>query len=697
MPYQIGFDIGGTFTDVVFLNRDTGELLLRKALTTPKDPSQSALNIIRKAITDVGLVDLSQEIESIIHGTTLVVNAIVERRGSRTGLITTKGFRDIIEARKEKRYDLYDIFIELPQPLVPRYLRRGVTERSDERGTILQPLDLEETDKILKDFIKEKVESIAVCFLHSYRNPRHEFFVRDLICEKAPHITVSLSSEVVPEIREYERFSTTVCNAYTQPILAGYLSKIEGVLHDMGVQRDLTVMLSHGGIASSETARRFPVRVMESGPAGGVMAASFYGKLKGWKRIVSFDMGGTTAKICLVEDGKPMMTNDFEVAKIHRFKKGSGLAVKISTVDMIEIGAGGGSIATIDRLGLMKVGPASAGANPGPACYGLGGNDPTVTDADLILGYLNEKYFLGGQMELVHERAKEAIEEKLGSPLGLNLAEVAWGIRRVVDENMTNAARMYAFEKGKDMKAYTLIAFGGAGPVHACALARKLGITRVFVPFGAGVASAVGFLCTPLSIDFVRSYVTPLNQIDLEVLNRLLKEMDEEGFSILGKAGIPKKDIEIHRKAEMRYLGQSHEISVPIPAGTLSQEDLKVIHSTFEKEYEQIFSRTNPGYHIEAINWRVLARGPELGLHLKSFDSRDGNGSDVIGKGRRSVYFEEFNGYDQVLVFDRCRLLPGSVLKGPAIIEDVESTTVIGPGWTTEVDEFLNLTIERED
>ncbi|MDP2726888.1 MAG: hydantoinase/oxoprolinase family protein, partial [Dehalococcoidia bacterium] len=585
---------------------------------------------------------------------------------------------------------------ELPKPLVSRFFRKEVTERLARDGSVLIPLDEQEAEQIVRELSKHGVESVAICFLHSFRNPAHERAVSAIVQRVAPEMFVSLSVEVNPEIREYPRASTTVANAYTQPLMGKYMGQMEKGLGLSGFTGALHVMLSSGGITTSETAKRFPVRVLESGPAAGAIAAAFYGELLRTDRVISFDMGGTTAKICFIDDAQPTTATDYEVARVHRFKRGSGLPIKLPVIDMIEIGAGGGSIAWIDSLGLLKVGPQSSGSNPGPVCYGLGGQQPTVTDADLALGYLDACYFLGGKMALEAAAAKRAIQERTASPLSTDLARAALGIIEVVNENMVNAARVYAAEQGKDIKKYTLVAFGGAGPVHAYYVAKRLGIKRVVVPFRAGVTSALGFLAAPASFDLGRTYMASLNELDWDKLNQILREMEEQGVQMLKGAGIKASDVTIQRSCEMRYIGQGHEIEVPIPPGRLGPTDVSIMQENYDREYQRLYHRINPGYKVECLNWRVVARGPKPELSLRRFP---GNGKTVQQaiKGSRPVYFPEYGEYRSCTVYDRYGLFQGAAFEGPAIVEERESTTVIGPGGHATTDEYLNLIVDVKD
>lgn len=650
------------------------------------------MKVFKEALDDLHIS--GERVENIIHGTTLVTNTLIERKGEKTALITTKGFRDVLEIRREKRYDLYDISIEMPEPLVPRNLRFEMQERTRFDGSILTPLDLQQVETVIERLVLEKIGAVAVCFLHSYRNNEHEVKLKEVIGQRIPGLSISLSSECIPEIREYERMSTTVINAYTQPVTKNYLNRIQNSLRELGYKRDsFFVMLSSGGITTREVAEKFPCRIAESGPAAGAILSSFYGKRKKRNKILSFDMGGTTAKICLIEDGKPSVTTDFEVARVYRFKKGSGLPLKLPVIDMIEIGAGGGSIAKIDEMGLLKVGPESAGANPGPVCYDLGGEHPTVTDADLLLGYLNSSHFLGGKMVLDMEKSKTIIRKRLADPLGMSVMKAAYGIRRVVDENMANVARVYAVEKGLDYKAFSLIAFGGQGPNHGYSLAKLLDIKEIIIPPKAGVGSALGFLVSPISFDMVRTYLSPLQKIDIDHLNALFEEMETEGKGLLESAGVPEEKIQIIRTSDMRYVGQGHEISVTLPQGEFAEKSLNEIYKLFAIEYERIFHRVNLEVDIEGLNWRVIAVGPRPIAEIKKATAENTNSEKAL-KGTRKAYSAERDDFIDFHVYDRYSLLSGMEIEGPAIIEETESTSIIGSDGSAEVDEYQNLIIK---
>jgi N-methylhydantoinase A len=683
----MGVDIGGTFTDLVLLDDSAGEWRVAKTLTTPAAPEQAVVTGLRELLVETNLKPA--EIDRLIHGTTLVTNAIIERKGAPTGLITTEGFRDVLEIGREHRYDMYDIFIELPKPLVPRHLRLGVRERILDDGSVLIPLDEEGVRQATRQLVAAGVKAVAVCFLHSYANPVHERRAAEIIRAEAPDLWVSLSSEVAPEIREYDRFSTTVANVYVRPLVDRYLATLVDRVRNLGLSCEVLIMLSGGGVATVDTARQFPIRLVESGPAAGALAAAFLAAEAGFPNVLAFDMGGTTAKACLIEDGQPLTAPEFELARAYRFKKGSGLPVKVTVIELIEIGAGGGSIAWVDSLGLLKVGPESAGAEPGPACYGRGGTEPTVTDADLILGYLDPSYFLGGRMRL-DRAAAEAAVGRLAERLGLSLVEAAWGIHEVVTENMAAAARVHGIERGKDIRKFPLFAFGGAGPVHVYRLAQKLGLKRFICPPGAGATSALGLLVAPLAFDFVRSYYGRLDGLDWAVVNRLLAEMEAEGRALLRRAGVPAADIAVARSVDLRYTGQGHEVNVALPDGELGESLEGEILRRFIAEYRRLYHRAGPEVPAEAITWRVRVSGPRPAIAPRRAGQRPARVEEAL-KGFRPAYFAEYGDFRPTPVYDRYALGPGAVIEGPAVIEERESTVVLGPRAVARVDDRLNL------
>jgi N-methylhydantoinase A len=687
---RIGVDVGGTFTDFVLHDPARNLVATGKRLTTPDDPSEAIVAGIARLLEETGLKPA--DLHSIVHGTTLVTNTIIERTGCKVGLLTTDGFRDSIEIGREIRYDLYDLFLEAPPTLVPRHLRLEVPERLDVQGNILLPLDEAALIAAARQLVEvEKVEALAIGFLHAWRDPRHERRAAEVIRGLYPDLPMTLSSAVAPEIREFERISTACANAYVQPRMQRYLGKLEASLAAMGVTGALYVMLSGGGIASVQEAKDYPIRLIESGPAAGAMAASWLAQRAGLDQVISYDMGGTTAKMCLIQNGAPDRKIDYEAGRVRRFQKGSGLPLKVSVVDMIEIGAGGGSIARVDPAsGLMKVGPRSAGAKPGPICYGRGGVEPTVTDSDLVLGRLDPAYFLGGEMALDLPAVTRAVSGDLSAKLGVSADDAALGIRRIVDETMAAATRMHMAEKGRDPRRFTLIAFGGAGPVHACDLARLLKIKRVLVPLGAGVASAIGFLVAPPATDLVRSLVGRLERLDWAKVAALYAEMVAEARGLLLGAGADPADIIYKPAADMRYVGQGFEIPVPMPSLTPSQQDIAAIEESFLAAYRERFGRALDGLPIEALTWRLAASAPGRDIAM------EGAQKSEAGEARRGIRRALFEGHGwcECAVYDRYRLAPGAAFAGPALVEERESTCVIPPGAQVSVDKHRNLVIE---
>ena len=690
---RLGVDVGGTFTDFVVFDAESGSFSVGKTLTTPQDLSLGIIRGTREAAERAGLE--VRDISQVTYGTTLVANLLLERKGVRVGLIATEGFRDILETGTEQRYDMYDLTAKRAEPLVPRNLRRTVRERVGWDGEVLVPLDPSSLDPILSTFEAYGVETIAVALLHSYRNPSHERMVREYLKGRYPQYGVSLSSEVAPEVREYPRTSTTVANAYVEPPLRGHLVEMEEGLRSLGFGGVVYMMLSEGGITTMEAARSFPVRLVESGPAAGAMAAAYYGEALGYGDLLSFDMGGTTAKLCLITGGRPSRTTELEVAREHRFKKGSGLILKVPAIDMIEIGAGGGSIAYVDPMGLMKVGPQSAGADPGPACYGLGGTEPTVSDADLVLGLLNPDYFLGGEMALDPDSAQKALETRLAGPMGMSVTRAAHGIHEVVNENMATAARMHASEQGLDVRGSALVAFGGAGPIHAYRVAKLLGISRVVCPLGAGVMSSIGMLVAPKSFDSVQSYISRLDSVDWDHVSSIYEAMESSAVELLTAAGVEAEDIRMERSADMRYVGQGFEIVVPVPGGRLGPGLHEELSATFSETYESLFGRILTDVPVETITWRLSASEPpprpDIRFRTAASDARAGG-----VKGERPVFLTEEGGFVDCPVLDRYSLEPGSTVDGPAIVEERESTVFVGPDARCAIDEHLNLVMVLE-
>ena len=685
---RIGVDIGGTFTDLMMLS-PSGQVEIGKVLTTG-DPSQAVEEVLASTLERSGHEGAS--VRHLVHGTTLVTNAIIERKGARTALLATTGFRDSIEIGREHRYELYDLNLEHPKPLVPRYLRFDVPERTLADGTQAVELGEEHVARLVREMAEVGVEAVAISFLHSFTNPASEERARTVVKGEAPGMRVSISSEVVPEIGEFERASTTIANVYVQPLVEDYLNGLRHRLQRMGFEGQLFVMLSSGGVATLDTCVRFPIRLLESGPAAGALAAAAVGTAMGRDSLLSFDMGGTTAKLSVVDGGEPLVTHDFEVDRRYRFKKGSGLPVKVPVIEMIEIGAGGGSIARIDSLGLLKVGPESAGADPGPVCYSRGGRSPTVTDADLVLGYLDPDYFLGGAMKLDVAAAEAALAGNIGDRLGMSVVEAAWGVHQVVNEAMANAARVHVVERGKNPRALPVVAFGGAGPVHGYAVAELLGSTELVLPYGAGVTSAMGLLVAPLAFDFVRSHYGRLDELDWAEVNGIFEEMEGDGTDLLVESGAGPKEITHTRTADIRYVGQGHEIRVPIPDGTLTADDRRTIYEDFDRVYQSLYGREGPPVGLEALTWRVVSRGPRPAPVGAGREGVTGD-AGAARKGERQAYFPAAGGFVATPVYDRYRLGPGSTLTGPAIIEERESTAIIGPGGRAAVDDRLNIVV----
>jgi N-methylhydantoinase A len=689
---RVGIDIGGTFTDVLLSDDEVGRQWFGKTLTTPADPAVGVVTGLREVLASAGAA--GADVRTVVHGTTLVTNAILERKGDVTALVTTRGFRDAVEIAREHRYDMYDIFLDLPKPIAARRLRFEVDERLLADGRVLVPLDEDQVRAVAREAATAGVRAVAVCFLHSYRNDAHERRTLAILEEELPGAAISISSDVAGEIREYERGSTTLVNVYVRRLVAEYLDGIQEHLAGTGSEARLLVMLSSGSVATVDVARRYPVRMIESGPAAGALAAAHLGRRAGRPNLLSFDMGGTTAKACVIEAGRPLVTTDFEVDRVYRFKKGSGLPVKAPTVELIEIGAGGGSIARIDRFGLIKVGPDSAGATPGPACYGLGGHDPTVTDADLVLGYLNPDYFLGGAMRLDREAAERALDATIARPLGLSLEEAAWAVHHVVNESMAGAARIHAVERGKDVRAFPLFALGGAGPVHAFHVARLLGGREVLVPAAAGVGSTIGFLVAPLAADLVRSSYALLEDVDWRAVEALFVEMEEEGRAMLGAAGVAPEEITFERLADMRLAGQAHQTIVALPGWAPGSPAEALVAAAFRSAYEELYGRTPPGVSVEVFNWRLVAAGRDPRFDLGAPADAE---AEPAPKSERPVYWRDGAGFVQTPVYERAALGIGTRLAGPLVVEERESTTVVAPGGSLEVDAQRNLVISVGD
>lgn len=686
---KLGIDIGGTFTDFVLFHDDSQQLFFAKTLTTYPDPTVGIFNGIQELEHKFGFS--VKAIRDIIHGTTLVTNAVIERKGAKTAFITTKGFEDVLEIGREMRYDIYDLFLTMPKPLVPRNLRFGVPERITTHGSVMTSLDKATLLDIANHLKAHDIEAVGVCLLNSYTNPQHEQEIGAFLTEHVPGVYYSLSSEIMPEIREYERSSATAMNAYVQPVTDKYLQEFKTRLQDSGFTGNINIMISSGKLTTIDGARKSPIHLLESGPAGGAMAGVFYGNHLKEDNLLCFDMGGTTAKACVIHEGKPEITNHFEAARVKRFKKGSGLPVRIPVIDLIEIGAGGGSIARVNTVGLLTVGPDSASSTPGPACYDRGGEFPTVTDADLVLGYLNADYFLGGEMKLSLAKARAAIKTHIADPLQITVEEAAMGIHKIVNENMANAARVHILEKGMDPRHFNMIGFGGAGPVHAFGVARLLHVNRLIIPVGAGVTSALGFLVSPVASEKIQSHIALLAELHWDDVNDFLYQMEQEGYAFLAQSGIPETAATVTRIVDMRYYGQGHEITITLPGGKLGPDSLREIKARFQKEYEFRYSRSIAAIPLEMVTWRVIVQGPVPELQVQQFAGSKSTGN--AQKGSRKVFFEA-TGYVDCPVYDRYALQPEVRFDGPAIIEETESTTVIGTDSTVYVDADKHIIID---
>ncbi|HEV7997503.1 MAG TPA: hydantoinase/oxoprolinase family protein [Stellaceae bacterium] len=685
---RLGVDIGGTFTDVAL---EMGERRWSaKILTTPQAPERAVIAAIQEVLREAALAPVDLAI--IIHGTTLATNALIERKGAKTALVTTEGFRDTIEIRHENRFEQYDVNIDLPPPLVPRRLRFPVRERIDAQGRVLVPLDEEGVAALGERLMAERIEAVAVGFLHSFTNPAHERRAGEILAEHLPGVPITLSCEVSPEMREYERFSTACANAYVQPQIGHYLANLETLLRREGFACPLFLMLSGGGLTAVETAIRFPVRLVESGPAGGAIFAAEIARQCGLDKVLSYDMGGTTAKICLIDDLKPQTNRSFEVARIYRFKKGSGLPLRIPVIEMVEIGAGGGSVARVDRLQRITVGPDSAGADPGPACYGQGGTGPTVTDADLVLGRIDPSGFSGGRMALDGAAAAAALRREVAEPLDLAVELAALGVSEIVDENMANAARVHAIESGKDARGRTLVAFGGAAPLHAARLAEKLGLDRVLVPAQAGVGSAVGFLRAPIAYEIVRSGLQRLDAFDSAAANALLAAMREEAEAVV-RRGAPDARLTETRSAFMRYRGQGHEIAVPLPTKPYAAADAATLRAAFEDAYRRLYSRIIPGVDVELLSWVLLLSAPPPAGPAATPPSPAPYTPEPAR--HRPVFDPDAGEFILVAIHDRQALKPGAQIPGPAIIVEDQTSTLVTRLFDAGIDRFGYIELTR--
>ena len=693
-PCRIAIDVGGTFTDVVLVDDNSARIWFAKVLSTPDDPSMGSIAGAREILHRTGISPSS--VLDVVHATTVATNSVIEGKGARTGLITTAGFRDVLEMGREARYDIYDLGLRLPAPLVPRRHRMEVGERVDFDGKILTPLDDDEVASVLSHLVEDAgITSLAICLLHGYAHPGHELRIADIAADLFPDLTVSVSHQVSAEVREFERASTTVVDAYVKPLVQTYVGRLNQGLADLGMTREVSMMLSHGGIGpASDVADTFPVRMIESGPAAGAIAAAHFARQAlEQPDAIAFDMGGTTAKISVIQDGEPAITHEFEVGHVHRFKRGSGYPLQISAVELLEIGAGGGSIAHVNDLGLLNVGPKSAGAVPGPVCYGRGGREPTVTDADLILGYLDPKYFLGGDMALDVTAVRAAIEGDIADRLGMSMEQIAWGIHDVVNESMAAATRAHAAEKGIDLRNFAMIAFGGAGPVHAYALARKLGLRQLLCPFGAGVASAIGCLAALPAVELVTAHFARIDGMDWAAVAGDYLAMRRSGEAALAKLVGSDSKLAMQRSVDMRCQGQGYSVTVPI-ADDQADISLSQLGIDFAEIYQSVYGHRPPDVSLEVVALRARVLHQRRKFEITTLDDAALKTVEMALKGRRAVYFEAADGYVDTAVYDRYKLPLGEVFQGPAIIEERETSIVAGPDTEFQLDPAANIIID---
>lgn len=693
---RLGIDIGGTFTDFVL---EAGDIRhTHKRLTTPDAPERAVLEGVEHLLRETGIA--ARDLGAIIHGTTLATNALIERRGARTALLTTEGFRDVIETGFEARADQYDLRVRKPEPLISRDLRFTIAGRMSAQGTELVPLDMAAMEGIARQLAERGIESLAVGFMHSYRNPRHEQEAALWLGERLPGLSISISSDVSPEVREFERFSTTAVNAYVRPLMASYLGRLVAALHRMSIDAPLLLMTSDGSLCDVETASRLPVRLLESGPAGGALLAAHVSESLGLPQVLSLDIGGTTAKLCFIDAGKPHMSRSLEVARLYRFKPGSGIPLRIPVVELCEIGAGGGSIARVDTLGRILVGPVSAGSAPGPACYGLGGRRATLTDAHLSARRLDPENFAGGTISLDADAARRAIESDVAIPLGVDVDAASYAVAEMADEAMASAAREHAIELGKSVAGRTLIAFGGSAPLHAARLAEKLGMDRVVIPTAAGVGSAYGFLLAPVSFEAVRSRFEPLAELDTDAIDGLLSQLEEEAAHIVERIA-PRESCRVEAAASMRYCGQGHEIQVSLPAKRLGGNAVETLRERFETAYRERFGRLVPRAALEVLGWSVRVSAPQRGCAAQAtvaepqrhepmaarFMPEPAAEHDVLDQSRRERVSARF--------YRREKLSKGAIVTGPAVIADRETTVIVPSDFDARIHPDGHLLLDR--
>lgn len=688
-PWRIGFDIGGTFTDLVLLNDISGEAIRHKTLTTPEDPSEGAYTGLTQLVELAGLK--ASDIHTITHGTTLAINALLERRGAKTALVVTRGFRDVLVLGREYRYDIYDLNGAPVQPLLPRSQSYEITERVTARGEVITPLDEAEVVRLAAELRDQGYEAVAVLCMHAYAWPEHENRIEAIFSRELPGVSISVSHKVSREIREYDRGVLTAMNAFVQPKARRYMGRLETKLREGGFTCDWLVMGSNGGLMAPQVAADYPTRIIESGPAGGIVATAAFARKNAERQVLAFDMGGTTAKACVVRDGEPSITIDYEVGRADRLLKGSGLPVKLPVVDMIEIGAGGGSIARVDSLGLLEIGPESASAWPGPACYARGGEQPTVTDANLVLGLLDPDAFLGGRMPLDVEAARQAIR-RVAEPLGLSIEDAAWGIHEVANSKMSEALRTHSVEKNVSPSQMTMLAFGGAGPSHAWSLAKQLSVKRVYFPNGAGVYSAFGLLTAPPSADFVRSDRCRLQPgIDVKRIAALFAEGFDEAITTLAAANADPNTAIQQKLAGVRYVGQGSELTVTLPESFLAQGDVQALIDSFEAAHLARFGRTLPGQGVEVVNWR--GRVQTTPPVLNTTDQLSHPEPDAREKSLQ-VYLGREQGFSACRVIPRSLLITGEAIHGPALLQEKECAIYVGPGASAQLDPQGNILME---
>lgn len=695
MAYRLGIDIGGTFTDATLMDETTGATRIAKVSSTPADPSIAFLRVSERILNEANVAP--QDVRYVVHGTTVATNAIIENKIARTGFVTTEGFRDMLEIARQIRPSLYDLQFEKPKPLVPRYLSFGIPERLDAQGNVLTALDETTMRRVAETLRAEKVEAIAVCFLHAYLNPAHEKLAGEILTEIFPEAVVSLSSQVAPEIREYTRASTTIINVSLRPLVGRYLQNIEERLRAAGLHAELLVMQSNGGVFTFSAAIEKPVFIVESGPAAGVIAATYLGSALGQRNILSFDMGGTTAKAGMVQDGSPRITKDYEVGATARAGqgsgKGSGYPIRTPVIDLVEIGAGGGSIAWVDSGGALRVGPHSAGADPGPACYGKGGTEPTISDANLVLGRINPKFFLGGEIELDVEKARQAIQEKCADKLGIDVVSAANGIVEIANAAMVNALRLVSVQRGYDPRDFVLIGFGGAGPLHANRLAAEMDIPTTLIPMSPGIFSALGLLVTDLKHEYATTMIQPVDALDILTIQDAFQKMQAQGHAVLTREGVSESDIHFSRQVEMRYVGQSYELSLALPNHVLTPDDIAALLAQFHRAHERAYGFSAAHEPTEFVNLRLTAIGKIAKPELHALKNLNPDTSPAR-QSSRPVYFAERDGFIDCPTYDRYQLGAGAQIQGPAIVQEFDSTTVIHPDYLANVDKYGNLWVE---